>query len=110
MERTYKVVYVKNETFNHDFKVGDVVYVDDYVHTGESGFSKFRETYKMRKITSIEFDDKWAGNYGVSFQEDKKPVRCVVGLRRAGVKSTRLAKKIYPDWEEKNGWLYPKIS
>lgn len=87
-----------------DFKVGDVVYVDDYSYEND-----WVETDRTATIYHIEEDSTWAGGFAVSFHKDKEPHRCIAGLRHMRIRDNRLARKLYPNWRPKDGWLYQKI-
>lgn len=103
------------------FKEGDVVFVTkqilyrageccgDYTVKelmGEIGVVEYSCHGSEFCISVIFYKDKF-NDY-----EGKNGKSCNLLFREneitKALKSTKLSKKLYPNWEEKDGWLYPK--
>ena len=86
------------------FKVGDVVWYEgsSYINYEDCGL------YIIRDIGDGEH---WNGGQYVSFTtEPQSTAHAITCIKHVKVKSTELSRFIHPEWEEKDGWLYPKVS
>lgn len=92
------------------FKVGDYVEIHGDQVSGYDGARGWitqvhTEEGIYKDYNNVVFDGEVIDNRGHSVYAD---VFLDEELRLYRIKSTKLSRKIYPKWVEKDGWLYPK--
>ena len=87
-----------------NYKVGDYIQVTEFNHYSDEEYYQIGKIYKIEAIedgVNIRvYETDWYddGNACLTFDQ----VRVII-------KATRLAKKLYPNYKQEDGWIIPNL-